>query len=309
MTSSSASRWPATSSPMEPTGRHTPCMADGDRLPRPVTAIRVRLGELSPFNDSGYHRHDRPGVPRPDDRLRPLPRPQVRPHYRPRLLRPVRDLRQHSLPLRRLGAEARHEVHGLAPPARRGRSLAGHISLAAGRRARPVPAGDRNPRRHRWRLRAPEAVGRREPRLPRHALVVRGAARRDRRGPESVHQPDASGWQGRGPLPRRCGRSPGLATHLAGPDCQHNPVSQPQSRPSPPRRSDWRSRFLPIHNRSRGRLLTGHRGLHRLVRHPLERRRFAAIDPDASPRDVVQRPAYPRPRTRTHSPRSASRRI
>ena len=45
------------------------------------------------------------GVPRPDRRLRPLPRPQVRPDPDDRLLRPGRDLREHrstrSIPTRR----------------------------------------------------------------------------------------------------------------------------------------------------------------------------------------------------------------
>ena len=49
----------------------------------------------------GHDRQPRPDVPRPDDQLRPLPRPQVRPAHARGLLRPLRLLLQHALPLAR----------------------------------------------------------------------------------------------------------------------------------------------------------------------------------------------------------------
>ena len=49
-----------------------------------------------------HDRDDRPRLPGAHAPLRPLPRPQVRPGQPARLLRPLRHLRQHDLPLRRL---------------------------------------------------------------------------------------------------------------------------------------------------------------------------------------------------------------
>ena len=73
------------------------------------------------------------GDPRPDRRLRPLPRSQVRPHPDRRLLRPLRHLPQHRL------------------PAPRHRDLPAHLRLrgaesGAVRGAEEVGAGPRRPR-------------------------------------------------------------------------------------------------------------------------------------------------------------------
>ena len=101
-TSSSASNWPATSWPAGAAGAATPSAPSATGVPGPVAPLRDGpLRALAP--DARRHdRHDRPGLPRPDAALRPLPRPQVRPGHPARLLRPLRHLRQHALPLRRL---------------------------------------------------------------------------------------------------------------------------------------------------------------------------------------------------------------
>ena len=96
-TSSSASSSPATSWPA--TARRD------DYAERVIAtgflaigaAVRVRRRERSAPDDRGHDRHPRPGVPRPDARLRPLPRPQVRPDPDGGLLRPLRHLREHPL--------------------------------------------------------------------------------------------------------------------------------------------------------------------------------------------------------------------
>ena len=54
----------------------------------------------------GRDRHRRQGVPRSHHRLRPLPRPQVRPDHREGLLRPLRHTRQHAI--RVPGCEPKH---------------------------------------------------------------------------------------------------------------------------------------------------------------------------------------------------------
>ncbi len=238
-TGSSASRSPATSWPRGRTGPAYARMVTATGFLGDLPAVRVRLRELPSPDDPGHDRHDRPGVPRPDARLRPMPRPQVRPRLRPRLLRALRHLRQHAISLRRLGAEAEHAVHGVAPAPRRDRDAAGlarpdRRPTAEGGKPDPSRPVDRDPRRHRRRLRAPEAVGRREPRLPRHSLALRGAARRDRRGPESVHELDLPGRMRRSPLPPRRRRPPRLAADLAGADRQHDP--RPPRQPRLPHR-------------------------------------------------------------------------
>ena len=71
-----------------------------------------------PPDDRRHDRHLLQERPRPDGRLRPLPRPQVRPDQRRRLLRPLRDLRQHALSLPRLreGPRPRATTCPSSPP-------------------------------------------------------------------------------------------------------------------------------------------------------------------------------------------------
>ena len=89
-TPSSSGSWPATS--IAPT---TPPAADGDRLP--PAGRRVCTSPRSARNWSGRATattswttcwHHRRRLARPDGRLRPLPRPQVRPRFRPGRLLP-----------------------------------------------------------------------------------------------------------------------------------------------------------------------------------------------------------------------------
>ena len=101
-TSSSASNWPATSWPgraLRASYAESVVATGFLALSRRYATAPVRA--LAP--DARRHdRHDRPGLPRPDAPLRPLPRPQVRPGQPARLLRALRHLRQHDLSLCRL---------------------------------------------------------------------------------------------------------------------------------------------------------------------------------------------------------------
>ena len=74
-----------------------PRAADRHRLPRPRAEGpgRGRRDEDGDGHRRRTDRHRGPGVPGPDARLRPLPRPQVRPDRHHGLLRPGRDLPQH----------------------------------------------------------------------------------------------------------------------------------------------------------------------------------------------------------------------
>ena len=67
----------------------------GPGLLRVRAGLLRRLQEIRPVRRS--HRHPDPRFPGPDGRLRPLPRPQVRPDPDNRLLRPDRRLRQHRV--------------------------------------------------------------------------------------------------------------------------------------------------------------------------------------------------------------------
>ena len=80
------------------------------RVSRPLAPLRHgALRALAP-HARGRHRDDRPRLPRPDAPLRPLPRPQVRPGHPARLLLALRHLRQHEVPLRRLGGILLQEI-------------------------------------------------------------------------------------------------------------------------------------------------------------------------------------------------------
>ena len=110
-TSSCASSSPATSSPRTAPPeqlRRATIVATGYLAVRPP--LRLRPAELSSPHDRGHDRHAGQGGPRPDARLRPLPRPQVRPDLAGGLLRPLRHLRQHALPLPRLRGSARRRA-------------------------------------------------------------------------------------------------------------------------------------------------------------------------------------------------------
>ncbi len=93
---------------------------DRHRLPRRRPPLRLRPAELPPPDHRGHHRHAGQGRPRPDRRLRPLPRPQVRSDIAGGLLRPLRHLRQHQISVPRLrgtqGAERLPEAGRTANP-------------------------------------------------------------------------------------------------------------------------------------------------------------------------------------------------
>ena len=139
-TSSSASNWPATSW----RGKES-----GDDYAESVVATgflalsrRYATGAVRALAPDARRRDrdHRPRLPRADAPLRPLPRPQVRPGHPARLLRALRDVRQHDASLRRLGGVA---VEGLPAdefrPARRagaGRARSSKAYRRTARRAR-----------------------------------------------------------------------------------------------------------------------------------------------------------------------------
>ena len=77
----------------------------------------LKLEDIAP-DHRGQPEHDRPGRARPVAPLRPLPRPQVRPDHGARLLRPLRLLRRHEVPVRRGGGGPPAERIRAAGPAR-----------------------------------------------------------------------------------------------------------------------------------------------------------------------------------------------
>ena len=85
-----------------------------------------------------HHRHDRPGVPRADASLCPLPRPQVRPGHAARLLRALRDLRQHDVS----PTPARKSCVTKTVPADEFRASGCRRSRRAEARAIPRPTGE-----------------------------------------------------------------------------------------------------------------------------------------------------------------------
>ena len=103
-------------------------------LLRPGAGLLRRRQEARPVRRP--HRHPDPRLPRPDRRLRPLPRPQVRPDPDDGLLRPGRRLRQHRVrrgPRRSQGAgRGLRQGPGRDPARRRRRSTAS---------SRPRPTG------------------------------------------------------------------------------------------------------------------------------------------------------------------------
>ena len=95
MTTSSGSNWPATRSrPGDPARLHRdrlqPLLSRHGRPERPGTA--------APERAQRHHRDHRPGLPGPDDRLCPLPRPQVRPDPPGRFLPAPGVLRPAAVP-------------------------------------------------------------------------------------------------------------------------------------------------------------------------------------------------------------------
>ena len=85
-------------------------------------------------------------VPRPDRRLRPLPRSQVRPDHRAGLLRPLRHPRQHAVRLSRLRAEGPAARPGAAADRAEYAELAcaveGRARQSAKQRGSAVPTAD-----------------------------------------------------------------------------------------------------------------------------------------------------------------------
>ena len=137
-TTSSASRSPATCCPA-PSVADRRAAADRDHIPHPGQHQPRGAGQAAARHGRRRRaaRHDRQGIPGADDRLRPLPRPQVRPDPDPRLLRAGRHPPQHEdpgtrqrLPMAGEAAARPPRAGGRAPPARGGR-----------RRSRIAPQG------------------------------------------------------------------------------------------------------------------------------------------------------------------------
>ncbi len=108
---------------------------DRDHVPGPGQHEPRRAGQgpASHGRRRRAARHDRQGVPGPDDRLRPLPRPQVRPDPDPRLLRPGRHPAERQV----AGARQRLEVARSARcPSSPTRKLRPEGARNGGRRAR-----------------------------------------------------------------------------------------------------------------------------------------------------------------------------
>ena len=125
---------------------------DGHRLPRRRPPVRLRQLQGPLPDDRRHHRHPRQGHPRPDDRLRPMPRPQVRPDQRRRLLRPLRDLREHPLSLppaaRKTGSRATTSPL-LSPPSSDDGSRRSEAAVAEAEKA--LAAAEERRRRDRGR--------------------------------------------------------------------------------------------------------------------------------------------------------------
>ena len=113
--------------------------------------------------------HDRHGVPRPDDRLRPVPRPQVRPDQPARLLPALRLLQQRG----RARAGDRHAGGAGPTPARSAHGSIASIASWPGAIRTSTSASDSGRRHCRARIHA-GAGGRR----PRWRSTCRGRSGR-----------------------------------------------------------------------------------------------------------------------------------
>ena len=179
-TSSSASRSPATCCPTSPRRPST-----SGSIATGYLAIARRFGsspDRVPPDDRRHDRQPRQGVPRPERRLRPLPRPQVRPDPAGGLLRPLRHLRQHPVRLPR---------HGERPPGprlRRPRHARGGRGPPPATRPRPARLEGRLRKLKQREGRAPRRAGRAEQvkaeidEVRRRAQGARRPARRRRQG-------------------------------------------------------------------------------------------------------------------------------
>jgi len=231
--------------------------------------------------------HQRLRLPRPDGRLRPLPRPQVRPHQPERVLPVLRLLQQHRRPGARrqqvaLGAVPAHahpragrEDEGAGREGRRAEGEGRRRGEAVRRGLRPQggrrAAGGRRPRGLRLDRRrpAPGRRGQRDRRLRRQgeppgqvgpafaADRGQGPDAEDRRGERA----EAQGGQG-GLAVRP--RLPGPQEPAAGGDAPvegRRPVGPPRHLGrEPDRLGQGRDRRAPAHRRPAGRRRVGPAG-------------------------------------------------
>ena len=132
-------------------GRGLPGRADRHDVPleRRLGPRRRRQGEDRQRHGRRPDRHRGQGVPRPDPRLCPLPRPQVRPGLPAGLLRPRRHLLQHPHPQgpRRQGGRVRDEPGAARPQGPgRGPGKAAPVDRARSRRGWPPSRRNAAPR-------------------------------------------------------------------------------------------------------------------------------------------------------------------
>ena len=216
---------------------------DRHRVPRPGEAVRHAEAGGHPPDHRGHAEHDRPGRARPVAPLRPLPRPQVRPDHRARLLRPLRLLRRHEVPVRRGGGgppAERVRAAGPARPASRTTRRSTPRRSPGSRRSSPRPRRAARPRERvrdlgldgrRGRVRR---GGRRARRRP-----VRGA-RRSRRS--SSRRPRGSATASSSSSAARSSGSQKAGPLAAGPAGLRRPRRRADRREAPDRRRPAQAR-------------------------------------------------------------------
>ena len=277
-TASSSSRWPATSS-----------TARAATIAWPRSVLRPRPGLL---RRRGLRRAGRPGrhpdprVPRPDRRLRPLPRPQVRPDPHVRLLRPGRHLRQHRL-------------QGIPDRPARGRRRLRARARPRSRRRRPT---------------SPPSSSSESTRLDRLGVAARGfgpvhARRLDPAEPNARPSPTCRRPSSQG---RRCSKprsssTAGPSTSMPRPDDNRpapGPLAEAGRRPGPQARPLGRRRRP---GREAGKVAAAFGDYARTtlaLRDAIEAQRVAALAnaPDRVAADLAARPGRSRgrPRPRAH---------
>ncbi len=193
-----------------------------------------RPGAPPPERPERHHRDDGPGLPRPDDRLRPLPRPQVRPDPAGRLLPAPGVLHPGPVPRRlpdRLGRRAgRVRGAGPAPGSAEVAAAPGGVDprsrRPSARRSRRGPPGARR----RGDRRLPE--GRRPSGRPREVRLVFEALAKDRR--ISRRRLAARPRPGLGAAPRRPARAARRACKKAAPPPPPQARGIDEAGPTPP---------------------------------------------------------------------------